>query len=294
VAQHTLRSGCIAVAAACALATGALPLTATPASADSPSETVIPAALLNNPPKDNVVFAGTGGFLHQSDTQSTFVWTKYAGGPDIPVPQVTGNMAPGYWGAGSDVVATPSADGYQLHDMDADTTTTITPGAGQTYLGTFGSRVLTVTKAADGTVTGFHVLGTKGGQQTDIPVTGWPAGATPQTPVLAGDADSVVLRYTDSTNGTTENRLALVDLATGTVTPVMGPLAPSPTSCCLRSTSPGTRRTAPTVRYRRGRSTSCPAPTPAERRPPFRSRRRRWAAGTPATCAPWASRATPC
>ncbi|MGW2320179.1 hypothetical protein [Streptomyces sp. NPDC001680] len=196
------------------------------ASADAPDETVIPAALLYNPPNDVIVFAATSGFLHRSDNQSAFVWTKYAGGPDIPVPQVKANMVPGYWGAGSDVVATPSADGYQLHDMDSDTTTTITPGAGQSYLGTFGSRVLTVTKAADGTVTGVHVLGTANGQQSDTPVTGWPADATPQTPVLAGDADSVVMRYTESTNGTTENRLALVDLATGTVTPVMEPLAP--------------------------------------------------------------------
>ncbi|MFI2202354.1 hypothetical protein ACH47Z_16565 [Streptomyces sp. NPDC020192] len=227
MAQHTLRSGCIAVAAACALATGAIPLTAAPASADSPSETVIPAAQLYNPPSDVVVFAGTGGFLHESRTQSTFVWTKYAGGPDIPVPQVKTNMVPGYWGAGSDVVATPSADGYQLHDMDSDTTTTIRPGAGQSYVGTFGSRLLTAAHAADGTVTGFHVLGMTDGQQTDTPVTGWPAGATPQTPVLAGDADSVVMRYTESANGTTENRLALLDLATGTVTPVMGPLAPA-------------------------------------------------------------------
>lgn len=224
MAQHTLRSGCIAVAAACTLATGALPLTTATASADSPSETVIPAALLSNPPKDVVVFAGTGGFLHQSDSQSAFVWTKYAGGPDLPVPQVTANPAPGYWGAGADVVATPSADGYQLHDMDSDTTTTIKPGPGQSYVGTFGSRLLTVTKASDGAVTGFHVLGVAQGQQTDTPVTGWPAGATLQAVVMAGDANSVVLRYTESTNGTTENRLALVDLATGAVTPVMGPL----------------------------------------------------------------------
>ncbi|MFJ5535174.1 hypothetical protein [Streptomyces sp. NPDC093261] len=223
MAQHTLGSGCFAVAAACALASGALPLTVATAAADTPGETVIPAALLNNPPKDIVVFAGPGGFLHQSDNQSAFVWTKYAGGADIPVRQVTANTAPGYWGAGADVVATPSADGYQLHDMDSDTTTTIKPGAGQSYVGTFGSRLLTVTKAADGTVTGFHVLGTADGQQTDTPVTGWPAGATPQTPVPAGDAASVVLRYTDSSNGTTENRLALVDLATGAVTPIMGP-----------------------------------------------------------------------
>ncbi|MFE9454571.1 hypothetical protein [Streptomyces sp. NPDC006739] len=225
MAQHTLRSGCIAVAAACALASGALPLTTATASADSPSETVIPAALLSSPPKDAVVFAGTGGFLHQSDSQSSFVWTKYAGGPDIPVPQVTANPAPGYWGAGSDVVATPSNDGYRLHDMDSDTTTTIRPGAGQSYVGTFGSRLLTLTRAADGAVTGFHVLAMADGQQTDTPVTGWPAGVAPQAVVMAGDADSVVLLYTESTNGTTQNRLALVDLATGAVTRVMGPLA---------------------------------------------------------------------
>ncbi|UXY22704.1 hypothetical protein N8I84_31335 [Streptomyces cynarae] len=227
MAQHTLRSGCIAVAATFALASGVLPLTAATASADTPTEAVIPAALLSNPPSDAVVFAGTGGFLHRSGTQSTFVWTKYAGGPDTPLPGLRTNPMPGYTGAGSDVVATPAVDGYHLHDMDSGTTTTITPGAGQSYLGTFGSRVLTVTKATDGTVTGFHVLGMADGQQTDTPVTGWPGGATPQPTVLAGDADSVVILYTDSTNGTTEARLALVDLATGAVTPVMGPLAPS-------------------------------------------------------------------
>ncbi|MGW5482026.1 hypothetical protein [Streptomyces sp. NPDC004008] len=222
--QRTLRSGCIAVAATFVLASGVLPLTVATASADTPTETVVPAALLNNPPKDVIVFAGTGGFLHRSDSQSTNVWTKYAGGPDIPVPEARSSAQPGYAGAGSDLVATASADGYELHDMDSGTTTTITPGAGQSYLGTFGSRVLTVTKASDGTVTGFHVLGTTDGQQTDSPVTGWPAGATPQAVVMAGDADSVVLLYTENTNGTTEDRLALVDLATGAVTPVMGPL----------------------------------------------------------------------
>ncbi|MFF3920743.1 hypothetical protein ACFYZB_46640 [Streptomyces sp. NPDC001852] len=220
MAQHTLRSGCIAVAAACALATGALPLTAAMASADTTSETVIPAALLYNPPGDVVVFAGTHGFLHRPVNQSSFVWTKYAGGPDIPVPQVTANPTPGYWGAGSDVVATPSADGYQLHDMDSDTTTTITPGAGQSYVGAFGSRLLTVAKAADGTVTGLHVLGMADGQQTDTPVTGWPDGATLGAGVMAGDADSVVVSYGQTVNGTTERRLALVDLATGGVTPI--------------------------------------------------------------------------
>ncbi|MEW2161054.1 hypothetical protein AB0950_38430 [Streptomyces sp. NPDC007189] len=222
MAQHTLRSGCIAVAAACALATGALPLTTATATATAgtPTETVIPATLLNNPPRDVVVFAGTSGFLHQSETQSTFVWTKYAGGADIPVPGVHSSTQPGIAGAGSDIVAIPSADGYQLHDMDSGTTTSINPGAGQSYLGTFGSRVLTVTKAADGTVTGFDVLGTTDGQQTDTPLTGWPTGAAPQPQVLAGDADSVVIRYTDNNNGTPQSRMALADLATGAVTPI--------------------------------------------------------------------------
>ncbi|MER6075362.1 hypothetical protein ABT187_42620 [Streptomyces sp. NPDC001817] len=228
--QHTLRSGCIAVAAACALATGALPLTTATASADTPSETVIPAALLYNPPSEVVLFAGSDGFLHRYHNQSGYVWTKYAGGPDIPMPEVTPTaqnaQSPGYWGTGSNVVAIPSADGYQLHDMDSGTTTTITPGAGQSYLGAFGSHVLTVTKATDGTVTSFHVLTAADGQQTDTPVTGWPSGAAPQAQVLTGDADSVVIRYTDSSNGTTESRMALVDLSTGAVTPVnSGPLA---------------------------------------------------------------------
>ncbi|MER6358851.1 hypothetical protein ABT186_45520 [Streptomyces sp. NPDC001634] len=225
MAQHTLRSGCIAVAATFALASGVLPLAAATASADTPTETVIPAALLSNQPKDIIVFAGTGGFLHQSGNQSGFVWTKYAGGPDTPVPGVRNSPQPGVAGAGSDVVATASADGYQLRDMDSGTTTTITPGAGQSYLGTFGSRVLTFTKAADGSVAGFHVLGTADGQQIDTLVTGWPAGATLQAVVMAGDADSVVIRYIDSSNGTPQGRMALVDLATGAVTPVnSGPL----------------------------------------------------------------------
>ncbi|MGW1917253.1 hypothetical protein ACWCQS_42960 [Streptomyces sp. NPDC002076] len=230
MAQHTLRSGCIAVAAACALATGAVPLTAAAASADTSGETVIPAALLYNPPSEVVLFAGSDGFLHRYHNQSGYVWTKYAGGADIPMPEVTPTaqnaQSPGYWGAGSDMVATPSADGYQLHDMDSGTTTTIAPGAGQSYLGTFDSRVLTVAKATDGTVTGFHVLTTVDGQQTDTPVTGWPSGAAPQAQVLAGDAGSVVIRYTDSSSTTTESRMALVDLSTGAVTPVnSGPLA---------------------------------------------------------------------
>ena len=74
----------------------------------------------------------------------------------------------------ADVVATPSADGFQLHDMDSGTTTTIAPGAGQSYVGTFGSRVLTVTKAADGSVTAFHVLGVTGaGQAVDLLLRPW-------------------------------------------------------------------------------------------------------------------------
>ncbi|MFF7189343.1 hypothetical protein ACFZAR_29715 [Streptomyces sp. NPDC008222] len=227
MAQRTLRSGCIAVAATFALASGVLPLTAATASADTPTETVIPAALLHDPPQDAIAVTGTGGFLHQSDSQSTFVWTKYAGGPDIPVlPSGSNGWIPATSGAGSDVVATPSADGYHLHDMDSGTTTTITPGAGQSYVGTFGSRVLTATRAANGSVTGFHVLATADGQQTDTPVTGWPAGAMLRTPVLAGDADSALISYAVVTNGTSEQRLALVDLATGAVTPTMGPLAP--------------------------------------------------------------------
>ncbi|MGW7002509.1 hypothetical protein ACWGCW_06705 [Streptomyces sp. NPDC054933] len=224
MAQRALIRSSIAVAATFAMASGFACATAPSALADAPTETVIPAAPRYQPPRDEVAFAGPGGFLHRHEGQSEWVWTKYSGGPDIPVPGLHGRGA-GYSGAGSDVVATVANGVVQLQDMDAGTTTTIVPPSGQSYIGTFGTSVLTYTRAADGTIASFHVLTMAGGQQTDTLVSGWPAGAT-LSGALAGNANSAVLEYTDSTG----RRLALLNMATGQVTPVFGPMTSPPSA----------------------------------------------------------------
>ncbi|MCQ4044856.1 hypothetical protein ACFOSC_17465 [Streptantibioticus rubrisoli] len=222
MAQRALIRGSIAVAATFAMASGFACAIAPSALADSPTETVIPAAPRYQPPRDKVAFAGPGGFLHRHEGQSEWVWTKYSGGPDIPVPGFHGG-----WfatGAGSDVVATAAKGVVQLQDMDAGTTTTIVPPSGQYYIGTLGTNVLTYTRAADGTIASFHILTLVDGQQTDTLVTGWPAGVTLSAVPLAGNANSAVLEYTDSTG----RRLALLDMATGHVTPVFGAMTRTP------------------------------------------------------------------
>ncbi len=218
MAQRPLIRGCVAVAASFVVISGLACVAAPVAVANAPTETVIPAALSEIPRTDLVDFAGPGGFLHKQQGQSGFVWTKYSGGPDMPVSADFSNV-PGKYGAGADIVATASGSTVQLQDMDAGTTAVITLPSGQTYLGTFGSRVLTLA-GSGATSASLHILSLSGGQQTDTQVTGWPAGATVGTTVLAGDSESVLVRYTDNAG----DRLAVLDLSTAQVTPVFSAL----------------------------------------------------------------------
>jgi hypothetical protein len=198
------------------MASGFACFTAPAAVAATPTETVVPAAMTYSPPQDLVYFAGPGGFLHRPSGKSTDVWTPYSGGADIPVPRAHRSY-PGASGAGSDIVATvtdPRA-GVQLQNMDTGTTTTIALPSGRLYVGTFGSHLLTSSKAADGTVS-LHVLDMVNGQLTDTPVTGWPVTLTGTPGAMAGDANTVVVKYNEGTG----YRLALVDLASARVTPV--------------------------------------------------------------------------
>ena len=199
VARRALIRRSTVVAAAFTIVSGLVYSTAPAAQAATPSETVIPAAYGYVPLTDSVVFAGPGGFLHKPQGDSGYVWTAYSGGPDVPVSGDRNYSDAGYSGAGSDVVATVGGSGVELRDMDAGTTTTLTVPAGQSYAGTFGSHVLTRTTTA-GSAAPFHVLTTAGGQQTDTPVTGWPAGMSPAG-VLAGDANTAVVRYDDTSGG---------------------------------------------------------------------------------------------
>lgn len=214
------------------MALGLACATAPVARADAPAETVIPAAPRVTPRGDTLVFGGPGGFLHKQEGQSGYVWTKYAGGPDTPMPVSTllNPQAAGAAGSGSDVVTTSSSVGTVLNDMDAGTETTIRPPGGQTYMGTFGSHLLMeVPGSTSGTAAALHILSEVGGQLTDTTATGWPTGATPLSAVLAGDATSAVVSYSDSTG----TRLALLDLTSGQVTPIFGEAVPGDASVLL-------------------------------------------------------------
>ncbi|MFE4630893.1 hypothetical protein [Streptomyces mirabilis] len=216
MAHRALVRGSIAVAASFTLVSGLAAIAAPAAEAASPTETVIPAALDYLPSDDVLNSDGPGGFLHQqSGSNPGAVWTAYQGGPDIPV---TGTLA-GHPGAGADVVATVDTTGIELHDMDAGTTTSIPIPAGQHYMGTYGSHVVTMVPGSSGQrFASLHILTSAGGQVTDTQMTGWPADATITGGTGAGDADTTVVHYTD----TTGTRLALVDLNTGLITPISG------------------------------------------------------------------------
>ncbi|WP_329133692.1 hypothetical protein OG552_16695 [Streptomyces sp. NBC_01476] len=207
----TLAVLCATVSGLGALSTGA-------AYADPPTETVVPPTPSGTPPPDLVVFAGPGGFLHHVGGQAAYVWTKFSGG-DVPVAGIPAGGV-GQSGADADIVSTSVTGGVQLQDMDTGTTTVVKPPTGDQFLGTFGSHVLTYTRAANGSVGTLHILGTADGQQTQLSATGWPAGVSVATRAAAGDADTVLMRYSDA-SGT---GLALVDLDTGRVTPVFSGL----------------------------------------------------------------------
>jgi hypothetical protein len=217
VTRSALLRASATFAVLCATGLGYAP--AAHADTSAPTETVIPDAESSTPRGDLVVFAGTGGFLHHQQGQSHYVWTKYSGG-DTPVSGMP-HLNIGSAGAGGDVVATTSSTGsIQLQDMDSGTTTLVTPPAGDVYFGTFGSHVLTYTRATNASVGTLHILGSSNGQQTQISASGWPTGATVFTGASAGTADTVLVRYlVGSSTG-----LALVDLTSGQVTPVFSAL----------------------------------------------------------------------
>jgi hypothetical protein len=186
---------------------------ATP-TAQTATETVIPPMTTSSPRGDSVIGAGPGGFLHHPDGDN-WVWSSYSG-QDI---HLQGGYGEGSIAYGADIlIGHTSPQGYLLHDMDTGASTQLTLPSGDSYAGTYGSRIVTIADS-NGTPAALHILSSSGGTQTVTTVTGLPSGVTDPRPAV-GDPDSMLMSYRDGTG----IALALVDLSSGRATPVFSGL----------------------------------------------------------------------
>lgn len=213
------------------LAGGAVPLLQTSASAvGAVQETVVPAALRSS--YTSAAFSGTStgsghdsagaqGVFHRQEGRTGLLWTRYADGESVPVPQRSG-LSP--MATGSDVLAYKDADGrVEFWDATDGTSRSVQIPANLGYLTAFDNLAVAFRNepAEDGTSTRIMHLLTPGpdGSTRDVTVGGGPAGLLLGIPAGA-DATSVFLRA--SLDG--EMRLVAVDRESGRVQSWSGPL----------------------------------------------------------------------
>ncbi|WP_405830877.1 ATP/GTP-binding protein [Streptomyces sp. NBC_00105] len=232
----------LAVSTAVAAGTLALPTasaSAAPAAGAAATagagELVLPAAQRRIPRATRILTAGETGLLLAQEADDRLLWIDYATGGQTPLATRLDSkpvynvdsgyfesppfsFEPGHYGAGSDTVALYSAapaPHVTLQKAAGEPVADIAIPQGQTYVGTLGDTVVTVTGERS-TPTGFHLLkpGGAGGAPTDTQVTGFPAGAQ-LAGLTDGDARSVIVRYTLPEPADSSPRWALVDLGTG-------------------------------------------------------------------------------
>lgn len=199
------------------------------------AETVLPATQRRIPRATHILDAGATGLLLAQEGDDRLLWIDYATGVGTalatrlaskPVYNVDSryfeqapfSFEPGYYGRGSDTVALYSAvpaPHVTFQKGAGAVFADIAVPAGQTYKGTFGDTVVTVTGDPNAP-TGYHLLkaGAGGGKATDTPVTGLLDGAASRQ-IVDGDAKSVIVRSTLPVPSGTESRWTMVDLATG-------------------------------------------------------------------------------
>ncbi|MGV9274575.1 FG-GAP repeat domain-containing protein [Streptomyces griseosporeus] len=189
------------VAAAVVLAAGVGPVVSSPAVADEPQETVVPATirdtnisayLWSSSTYSGIDAAGAQGVVHSLE-DSGLVWTRYADGVSMPVARSTGLT---YAGTGSDAVAYRYADGrIELRDAADGTTRTLQMPAELTYLVAYGDLAVgyrKVTRDDGTTLREMHLLFPQAeGGTRDVTVTGVPEGVNLGRPV-GGDSRSLL------------------------------------------------------------------------------------------------------
>ncbi|WNI23453.1 VCBS repeat-containing protein [Streptomyces sp. ITFR-16] len=222
-------SGRIALLVTLAMTAGAGAITTGTAVADTPPGTVVVSPGARFVPRaTSVLNAGETGFLTAREGDDRLRWTDYATGaatvlPDrLPKPleydpesgRPRGDWPTGF-GYGSDTVALHTrSPGPQvaLRQRGTGPAVTVPIPAGQTYVGTYGTTVVTRT-GTDRAVTGLHLLRTVDGKVEDQKLDGLPEGWN--LTVSEGDARSIVVRGILWEDTTMTNGWWLVDLATG-------------------------------------------------------------------------------
>ncbi|MFG2476555.1 FG-GAP repeat domain-containing protein [Streptomyces fagopyri] len=231
VRRARVRRVAVATAASAALAGGLIPLLPTSASAvGAAQETVVPAQLRSSYTSASFLAsstraghdaAGSQGVFHRLEGHVPSLWTRYADGESVPVPQRTGSSP---MPTGSDVLAYKYPDGrVEFWDATDGTTRSLQIPAELGYLTSYDNLAIgyrNVT-AEDGTSTRIIHLLTPGadGSTRDVTVGGGPEGL--KLGLSAGaDARSVFLRAT--LDG--EARLVAVDRESGQVQSWSGPV----------------------------------------------------------------------
>lgn len=191
------------VAASAVLAAGLTPLLPSTAVADTPQETVVPAALRSTnvtatlyggPSYAGRDGAGAQGVFHSLEG-SGLVWTRYADGTSVKVVYPAGMTS---WSTtGGDVLAYRFADGrVDLWSPADDVTRTIRTPEGMTLLTVYADLAVAYRAVRDenGTTVGreMHLLSPRpDGTTRDVPVTGLPEGYVLGQPA-GGDADGLL------------------------------------------------------------------------------------------------------
>ncbi|MFJ4813619.1 FG-GAP-like repeat-containing protein [Streptomyces longwoodensis] len=226
MARHA--SARLRATAACALLTAALIplLPVAPAAADTPQETVVPAALSSSYPSVSLWDTGSlfgregagkqGVFLHTDDG---LVWMRYADAATTKPPRPAG-ANPALM-TGGDAVAYRYPDGrVDLWNAVDGTTRTVRVPAGQTLLGAYDDLVVSYREVTDANGTrvlrDMHLLfPDTDGTTRDVPVTGVPEGYL-LGQVFGGDTDDLLFNA-GRPGGGGDYPWVLVDRRTGRV-----------------------------------------------------------------------------
>ncbi|MGW2472465.1 FG-GAP-like repeat-containing protein [Streptomyces sp. NPDC001665] len=190
----------VTVVAALVIGAGFVPLNAGPARAATGDEVVFPADVAAQPRTVIPLSAGPTGYLRYEEGRGQF-WSSYSGENHIIYNDLEGPDADGTYGAGSDVVAALQSRGMvengeiRLYDVAAGTNSYVGLPAGHTYVGTYGTTVVTYSRTSSTAAPVWHLLRLVKGSVQETEVSGWPDGAERPVKAVTGGADGVLVRY---------------------------------------------------------------------------------------------------